>query len=120
LAQLKHITPLSLPSSGFVTITHPFHPFVNQQVEVVNIRRGGADPDLIIRYADKTHAAIAMSSTDYALTVAAGSRLTSGAPAQLLDLHGLCQAAQLIAHLRQQHHSQLNQSAAPKGGGALQ
>jgi hypothetical protein len=47
----------------YVTITHPHHPLHGQRCEVVRIRRG-VDPDLVIRLADGSHAAIAMSSTD--------------------------------------------------------
>jgi hypothetical protein len=47
----------------YVTIPHPHHPLCGQQCEVVYIRRG-VDPDLILRLADSTHAAMAMSWTD--------------------------------------------------------
>jgi hypothetical protein len=65
---------------------------------VVRIRRA-ADPDLIIRLADGTHAAIAMSWTDYAGSAAAAEPPL--APC-LLDLAGLRQAAALVARLRQE------------------
>jgi hypothetical protein len=61
--------------------------------------RQGADPDFIIRYPDGTHAAIAMSSTNYAHDA---MDKPSKAPSQLLDLQGLRQAAHLIEHFRQQ------------------
>jgi len=81
-----------------VTITHPHHPLCGQRCEVVYIRRG-TDPDLILRLADGTHAAIAMSWTD------------SGCPQELpttpsettlplLDLHGLRQLVHLFKQLR--------------------
>ena len=65
---------------------------------VVRIRRG-ADPDLIIRLADGAHAAIAMSWTNYA-----GHGASAEPPAApcLLDLGGLRQAAELVAHLQQE------------------
>jgi uncharacterized protein DUF5372 len=80
-----------------VTITHPFHPLRGQQVEVILIRRG-RDPDLIIRLPDGLHAAVAMSSTDYASPPEGD--LPSG-PAHLLDFDGLRQMVQLIDHLHQ-------------------
>jgi hypothetical protein len=82
---------------GLVTITHPFHPLRGQQVAVVRIRRG-ADPDIIIRHPDGSHAAIAMSWTDYA--VPAVSEPPPTLP-HLLDFEGLCQVAQLIERIRQ-------------------
>src|SRR6516165_12645653 len=59
----QHTTSISHPSLEYVTITHPHHPLRGQRCEVVFIRRG-IDPDLILRLADGTHAAIAMSWTD--------------------------------------------------------
>jgi hypothetical protein len=47
----------------WVTITPPHHPLCGQRCAVVRIRRG-VDPDLILRLADGTHAAMAMSWTD--------------------------------------------------------
>jgi hypothetical protein len=82
---------------GFVTVTHPHHPLCGQQVAVIRLRRG-ANPDLIVRLPDGSHAAIAMSLTDYA---GASAPLPPAAPA-LLDLEGLRQAAALIAQLRQE------------------
>lgn len=60
-----HTTDPSQPGLGFVTITHPHHPLYQRRVEVLRIRRG-ADPDLIVRFPDGVHAAVAMSLTDYA------------------------------------------------------
>lgn len=79
-------------------ITHPHHPLCGQQCEVVSIRRG-ADPALILRLAEGTHAAIAMSGT------------ASGHPQELpatpsetalplLDLQGLRQLVHLFEQLR--------------------
>jgi len=83
-----------------VTITHPHHPLRGQRCEVVFIRRG-VDPDLILRLADGTHAAIAMSWTDSgqgeALTAA-----QSGPDLPLLDLQGLRQILHLWDQLRQE------------------
>jgi hypothetical protein len=84
----------------YVTITHPHHPLWGQRCEVVYIRRG-VDPDLILRLADGTHAAIAMSWTD------------SGHPQEfpatpsetdlpLLDLQGLRQLVRLFDQLRRE------------------
>jgi hypothetical protein len=60
---------LALPTdvSTYVTITHPLHPLRGQRVALVRIRRGvsKASTDLIVRLPDGTHAAIAISSTDY-------------------------------------------------------
>jgi hypothetical protein len=85
-----------------VTITHPHHPLRGQQVQIIRIRRG-VDPDLIVRLPDGAHAAIAMSSTDYASLPAL--EVTSGSP-HLLALDGLCQAAQFIAQFRHDAPSQ--------------
>ena len=79
-------------------MTHPHHPLYGQAVTVVRMRRG-ADPDLIVRLADGSHAAIAMSWTDYAGRAAPLKALP--APC-LLDLDGLRQAAGLVARLRQE------------------
>jgi hypothetical protein len=81
-----------------VTITHPHHPLRGQRCEVVFIRRG-VDPDLILRLADGTHAAIAMSWTD----AGQGEVLTAAqsSPAlPLLDLQGLRQILHLWDQLR--------------------
>ena len=84
---------------GWATITHPFHPLRGQRVEVVRMRRGGSEPELIIRLPDGLHTPVAMSLTDYAtppeLNPAPG-------PLPLLDVEGLRQMVQLIDHLRQQ------------------
>ncbi len=61
--------------------------------------RRGADPDLIVQLPDGTHAAIAMSCTDYAATTPPAPRMN--AP-HLLDLDGLCLVAQLLDRLRQE------------------
>jgi uncharacterized protein DUF5372 len=84
----------------YVTITHPHHPLCGQRCEVVFIRRG-VDPDLILRLADGTHAAIAMSWTD------AGegqvlSAVQSNPDLPRLDLQGLRQILQLLDQLRQE------------------
>jgi hypothetical protein len=83
-----------------VTITHPHHPLRGQRCEVVFIRRG-VDPDLILRLADGTHAAIAMSWTDSgeAQTLSAAQ---SGPDLPRLDLQGLRQILQLFDQLRQE------------------
>jgi hypothetical protein len=66
-------------------------------VKVIRLRRG-PDPDLIVQLEDGTHAAIAMSGTDYA--VAPERTLASVVPPHLLALDGLAQAARFIEHLR--------------------
>jgi hypothetical protein len=83
---------------GLVTITHPFHPLRGQQVEVVFIRRG-SDPDLIVRFPDGLHVAVAMSSTDYAAPPDVDPPLD---PPHLLDFDGLRQVVQLIDRLRRE------------------
>lgn len=84
-----------------MTITHPHHPLCGQRCEVVFIRRG-VDPDLILRLADGTHAAIAMSWTD-----AGEGQPLSGDQDHLdlprLDLQGLRQILDLLDQLRQEH-----------------
>jgi len=95
----QYTTSLSQPSLEYVTITHPHHPLNGQRCEVVRIRRG-VDPDLIIRLADGSHAAIAMSSTDYGET--AGPPVApSGPDLPRLDLQGLRQIVLLVDQLRQ-------------------
>jgi hypothetical protein len=93
-----HNTPSSQQSLKWVTITHPHHPLYGQQVEIVRIRRG-VDPDLIVRFPDGLHAAVAMSLTDYA--VSAEDDL-SPVPIHLLDFNGLCQIVQFIDRIRQE------------------
>ena len=83
-----------------MTITHPHHPLCGQRCEVVFIRRG-VDPDLILRLADGTHAAIAMSWTDYG-AAQGPSAAPSGSALPLLDLQGLRQIVRLFEHLRQE------------------
>lgn len=81
-----------------MTITHPYHPLCGQRVPIVRLRQG-ADPDLIVRLPDGTHAAVSMSSTDYAGRAADRPR---GSATRLLELHGLRQLARLLAVLRQE------------------
>ena len=81
-----------------MTITHPHHPLWGQRCEVVFVRRG-VDPDLILRLAEGTHAAMAMSWTD------AGEGQALSAPQRssdlpLLDLQGLRQILHLLDQLR--------------------
>jgi hypothetical protein len=83
----------------YVTITHPHHPLHGQRCEVVRIRRG-VDPDLVIRLTDGSHAAIAMSSTDYG-EARELSNPPGGPDLPLLDLQGLRQIVLLVDQLRQ-------------------
>jgi hypothetical protein len=80
-----------------VTITHPHHPLRGQQLPVVCIRRGES-PDIIVRLPDGSHAAVALSATDYA----PGPSASLSPSSQLLDLSGLLQMVQLIDGLRRQ------------------
>ena len=82
----------------YVTITHPHHPLWGQRRAVVFVRRG-VDPDLILRLADGTHAAIAMSWTD-AGEGQAFSAAQSHPDLPRLDLQGLRQILQLLDQLR--------------------
>lgn len=79
-----------------MTVTHPHHPLYGQQVTVVRLRHG-AQPDLVVRLPDGSHAAIAMHLTDYAGAPAAPLRAD---PLPLLDLAGLRQVVQLLDRLR--------------------
>jgi hypothetical protein len=96
----QYTTSLSQLSLEWVTITHPHHPLCGQRCEVVCIRRG-VDPDLILRLADGTHAAIAMSWTD-AGEGQALSAAQSNPDLPQLDLQGLRQILQLLDQLRQE------------------
>ena len=64
---------------------------------MIHIRRGGADPDLLVQLSDGRHVVIAMSWTDYANVGDEETPFTSAPP--LLDMDGLRQVAQLIAQL---------------------
>lgn len=91
-----------------MTITHPHHPLSGQHAGIVRIRRG-PDPDLIIRLPDGTHAAIAMSWTDYAASPEPTPR---AGPTPLLDIEGLWQIVHLLAHLRQESRAPLRETPA--------
>ena len=83
-----------------MTITHPHHPLCGQQCQVVYVRQG-VDPDLILRLADGTHAAIAMSWTDSGRPHEL-SATESEANLPQLDLQGLRQIIDLFDQLRQE------------------
>jgi Family of unknown function (DUF5372) len=83
-----------------VTITHPHHPLYGQRCEVIRIRRG-VDPDLILRLPDGSHAAIAMSWTDYGEEQGHPTP-PSGPDLPRLDLQGLRQLVHLLDQLRQE------------------
>jgi len=82
---------------GLVTILHPHHPLCGQQVPLVRIRRGGPDPDLIVRHPDGYHTAIAMSWTDFG----AAPVMPTATPPPLLALTGLRHTVQFLDGLRQ-------------------
>ncbi|HKI35475.1 MAG TPA: DUF5372 family protein [Gemmataceae bacterium] len=82
-----------------MTITHPHHPLRGQQLPVVCVRHG-EKPDVIVCLPDGSHAAVALSATDYPADSSAS--LPPTAAAHLLDLKGLRQLAQLIDALRRQ------------------
>jgi Family of unknown function (DUF5372) len=82
-----------------VTITHPHHPLCGQQVPVVVIRRG-ANPAVIVRLPDGTHAAVALTSTSLAAEASAFPLAVATPP--LLALNGLRQIVRFIDHLRQE------------------
>jgi hypothetical protein len=80
-----------------VTITHPHHPLRGQQLPVVCVRRG-VSPDVIVCLPDGSHAAVALSATDYAIDSPVS--LPPVRTPHLLDLQGLRQMAQFIDDLR--------------------
>jgi Family of unknown function (DUF5372) len=80
---------------GCVIVTHPHHPLRGQQLPVVGVRHGER-PDVIVGLPDGSHAAVALSATDYA----ADSSASLPPSPHLLDLKGLRQMAQLIEGLR--------------------
>lgn len=95
-----------------MTITHPHHPLHGQRCAVIFIRRG-VDPDLILRLADGTHAAIAMSWTDSGKgEVLAAAQ--SGPALPLLDLQGLRQILHLWDQLRQEDRFPKPRRSAPR------
>jgi hypothetical protein len=59
----------------------------------------GADPDLMVQRPDGRHVMVAMSWTDYARSPGEEPLIS---PPPLLDVGGLCQAAQLIERIRQE------------------
>ena len=75
-----------------MTITHPHHPLRGQRVEIVRLRRG-VDPDLIVRFPDGRHTAIALSSTDY---LSSPEDPPPPAAEHLLDLEGLRAVIRLL------------------------
>jgi Family of unknown function (DUF5372) len=83
-------------------MTHPHHPLRGQRLPVVCLR-GGANPAVIVRLPDGSHAAVALDATDYATDPSASRSSASAAP--LLDLDGLRRLAQFLTHLRQQGRS---------------
>jgi hypothetical protein len=82
-----------------VTITHPHHPLRGQLLPIVRVRHGES-PDVIVRLPDGSHAAVALSATDYAADPSVAR--TPTVAGQLLDLQGLRQMAQLLDELRRQ------------------
>lgn len=80
-----------------MTITHPHHPLRGQKVEIIRIRRG-ADPDIVVSLPDGSHAAIAMSWTDFG--EASEAEREDAAP-HLLDLDGLRHAVRIIERIRE-------------------
>src|SRR5438132_638576 len=90
-------TPVSVGERTGFSMHPAFSHFCNM---VVFIRRG-VDPDLILRLADGTHAAIAMSWTD-AGEGQALSAAQNGSDLPLLDLQGLRQILHLLGQLRQE------------------
>jgi len=79
-----------------VTITHPFHPWLDQQVKIIYVRRG-VDPDMLVQRPDGRHVLVAMSWTDYARS---SETIVPTSPPPLLDVGGLGQAAHLIERIR--------------------
>jgi hypothetical protein len=108
----QYTTSISQPSLESVTITHPHHPLHGQRCEIVRIRRG-VDPDLILRLADGSHAAIAMSWTDYG-----EPQGLPAAPSRpdlpQLDLQGLRQIVHLLDQLRQEDRFPTPRRRAPR------
>jgi hypothetical protein len=82
-----------------VTITHPHHPLRGQQLPIVSVRHGES-PDVIVRLPDGSHAAVALSATDYVADPSVV--LPPVAVSHLLDLQGLRQLAQLVDGFRRQ------------------
>lgn len=80
-----------------MTIIHPHHPLFGRQFEIIRIRRG-ADPDIVVCLPDGSHAAIAMSWTDFG---GASEAESAEAAPHLLDLEGLRQAVRIIDRIRQ-------------------
>jgi Family of unknown function (DUF5372) len=84
-----------------VLVTHPQHPLFGQQLQVVRTQQSiNAELDLIVCLPDGTHAALAVSCTDYQV----GHPIVPvPADTPLLDLEGLRRLAQLIANRKTVH-----------------
>src|SRR5207237_5059094 len=78
-AHSQRTTPSSQFASGCVTITHPHHPLRGQQLSAVCVRHG-ASPDVIVRLPDGSHAAAALSATDYAVAPLAAPPAVAASP----------------------------------------
>jgi hypothetical protein len=84
-----------------VLATHPQHPLFGQQLQVVRTQHCiNAELDLIVRLPDGTHAALAVSCTNYPT---AHPLVPLPADTPLLDLEGLRRLAQFIANRKTVH-----------------
>jgi hypothetical protein len=108
----RYVTkPSADPTPQTVTVTHPHHPLAGQQVIIVGIRKG-ADPDIVIQLPDGTHAALAMSATDYA---ASPPLQNPTEPVPLLDLQGLQDLARLVETLLARPQATATRASATTG-----
>lgn len=98
------------PTPQTVTVTHPHHPLAGQQVTIIGIRKG-ADPDIVIQLPDGTHAALAMSATDYA----SPPLQNPTEPIPLLDLQGLRDLARLVKGLLARPQATTTRASATTG-----
>jgi Family of unknown function (DUF5372) len=95
-------------------VTHPHHPLKGQQLTIVCIRKG-VDPDIVVQLPDGTHAALAMSATDYA---ASPQIPVPDEPIALLDLQGLCGLAVLVERLLERPRTTPTSQLPPATGAA--
>src|SRR5437870_3989157 len=86
----QNASPVGLPPS--VTVTHPNHPLHGQMLEVVGVPRS-SNTKLLVRHLDGRCFRIPRGWTDFEVPQDDRTEL---ADSHLLDIKGLCKAAEII------------------------